>query len=251
MRPHYFDNEEEKVRTATADEFGFGPRMSAGALDQSGFATFISQVFGWMFLGLLLTGATSFIVLSSESLLMTVYNWMWPLIILELVMVWGLASMINRISPLTAVLAFFGYAFMNGLTLTIILAAYTQASALNAFMATGATFGVMALYGITTKKDLTHIGSMLMMGLVGLVFTMLFGMIFGMSDIMGIIVSCVAVFIFVGLVAYDTQKLRHMYVDGMENTGTGQKIAIMGALSLYLDFINIFIHLLHLIGDRR
>jgi FtsH-binding integral membrane protein len=118
-------------------------------------------------------------------------------------------------------------------------------------MATGATFGVMALYGITTKKDLTHIGSMLMMGLVGLVFTMLFGMIFGMSDIMAIIVSCVAVFIFVGLVAYDTQKLRHMYVDGMENTGTGQKIAIMGALSLYLDFINIFIHLLHLIGDRR
>lgn len=266
MRSHYFGNEEQ-VRVAQADEFGFNNGSSSSSfaefgvndgfesrakqLDQTGFVTFMSRVFGWMFLGLSLTAATSLILLNSKELFTQACAWMMPLLLVELILVWSLAGLINKISAFAATALFFVYAFANGVTLTPLLAIYTQSSVLNAFMATGATFGIMSVYGITTKKDLTHLGSLLMMGVVGLLFVMIFGLIFGTSGAMSIVISCAAVFIFVGLVAYDTQRLKVMYVEGVENTETGQKIAIMGALTLYLDFINIFIHLLKLIGERK
>ncbi|PCJ20013.1 MAG: hypothetical protein COB02_05280 [Candidatus Cloacimonadota bacterium] len=217
---------------------------------QEGLSAFVTQVFGWMFAALFLTGATSYIVLQSEQLFMFAYKMMWPLIILELFAVGYLAVRIQKMSPTTATIVFFSYAFCNGFTLTPLIAAYTGESVASTFMITAGTFGCMSFYGLTTKKDLTSWGSLLITAVVGILIAMVVNIFFMQSSLMAIVISCVAVVIFVALIAYDTQMIKSTYQNGMERSAIGHNLAIMAALALYLDFINLFIHLLRLLGDR-
>ena len=220
-------------------------------IDQAGLATFISQVYGWMFLALLVTAGTAFSVLSSESFFYSIREVIIPLFVGKLFVVFFLAARVHAMSPVTATALFFSYAFVNGLTLSVILAMYTASSAANVFAITAATFGVMAFYGLTTKKDLTSWGSLLFMGLVGCIIASIVNMFIFASGPMAMIVSGIAVFIFVGLIAYDNQMIKETYINGMEATGEGHKYAILAALHLYLDFIALFVHLLQFFGDRE
>jgi FtsH-binding integral membrane protein len=228
---------------------GFEPQAAAVAIDQAGLASYLAKVFGWMFLGLFLTAATSYIVLGNGDIFYAIRPWVFPLMLVELGLVWFLASRIHSMSTTTCTISFFVYSFLNGLTIAPILASYTPASVASVFMITSGTFGLMAVYGLTTKKDLTSMGSILLMGLVGLILAMVVN-IFMQSGMFSLIISCIAVFIFVGLTAYDAQKIKEQYITGMEYSETGHKLAIMGALMLYLDFVNLFLHLLNLLGNR-
>lgn len=219
-------------------------------VSQEGLSMFVSQVFGWMFAALFLTSATSYLVITNETLLTFAFKFLWPLIILELVAVGFLAVRVHKMNPTTATLVFFAYAFSNGFTLTPLIYAYTAESVAATFMITAGTFGCMSFYGLTTKKDLTSWGSLLMTVLVGLVITMFVNAFLIQSSMMGLIISGVAVILFVGLIAYDTQMIKSTYQEGMERSAAGHNLAILAALHLYLDFVNLFIHLLSFLGDR-
>jgi FtsH-binding integral membrane protein len=220
------------------------------ATSGSGFATFLSFVYGWMFLGLILTAGTTFMVLQSPELANTVANNLLWFFLGEIALVIAISGMVNTMSLPVAALTFLAYSAINGLTLGILVAMYSPISAITAFLTTAGTFGTMTLFGLVTKKDLSSWGSLLFMGLIGIIFASLINIFFA-SSMISILISAVAVFIFVGLIAYDTQKLKHFYRQGMEYTNTGQKIAIMGALTLYLDFVILFQHLLYLLGGSR
>jgi hypothetical protein len=152
--------------------------------------------------------------------------------------------------PKTALLSFIGYSALSGATLAPLCFAYTQASVAMAFFIAAGMFGAMSLYGYTTKKSLSGLGSFLFMGLVGLVIAMVIN-IFIKSDGMSFIISLIAVPLFAGLTAYDTQMIKDMYNQGPKDEVSRSRATIMGALRLYLDFVNLFIHLLRLLGDRR
>jgi len=227
-----------------------GLSFGRAEVSQTGLATFISQVYLWMFAALLLTAGTSFALLNSPALFEALYPYYWGLFIGELVLVFWLAARAHAMSPMLATGVFLGYSGINGITLSYILAQYTQSSAAMVFMITAGTFGIMAFYGLTTKTDLTRWGSLLFMGLIGIVLAMFLNIFIFQSSAMSLIVSCIAVFIFVGLVAWDNQRIKQTYVNGMESTGDGHKFAIVAALNLYLNFIAMFVHLLNILGDR-
>ena len=145
---------------------------------------------------------------------------------------------------------FFAYAFCNGFTLTPIIAMYTGESVAATFMITAGTFGCMSFYGMTTKKDLTSMGSLLLTALIGIIIAMLVNVFILQSSLMGMVISGVAVLVFVGLIAYDTQMIKSTYQEGMERSAAGHNLAILAALNLYLDFVNLFIHLLSFFGNR-
>jgi len=172
------------------------------------------------------------------------------LIIGELLLVVYLSRAIHKISQNTAIMVFLLYATLNGLTMSVIFMIYTTASIASTFYITAGTFGVMSLYGYYTKNDLTKIGNLAMMGLVGIIIASIVNMFF-QNDMMGWIITYIGVAIFVGLTAYDTQKLKEIGANGFKNGESMEKIAIMGALTLYLDFINLFLFLLRIFGDRK
>lgn len=214
---------------------------------------FISRVYAWMTGALALTGITAYIVVNSPFLLEMIFSTKFVflfLIIAELGVVWYLSSAIKTMSLGTARLVFLLYSLMNGLTLSVIFLVYTADSISNTFFITAGTFGAMSFYGYTTKKDLTSIGSIAFMGLIGVIIASIVNM-FLHSDMLQWIVTMVGVLVFVGLTAYDTQKIKNMseFVEG--DTETESKGALMGALALYLDFINLFIMLLRIFGRRR
>jgi uncharacterized protein len=227
-----------------------GLNFPRAEISQAGLATFISQVYLWMFAALLLTAGTSFALLNSPEMFEALYPYYWGLFIGELALVFWLAARAHTMSPMLATSVFLGYAGINGITLSYILAQYTQSSAAMVFMVTAGTFGVMAFYGLTTKNDLTRWGSLLFMGLIGVVISIFINLFIFQSSAMALGISCIAVFIFVGLVAWDNQMIKQTYVNGMESSGEGHKFAIVAALRLYLDFIAIFVHLLNILGDR-
>jgi FtsH-binding integral membrane protein len=216
---------------------------------------FVSRTYGWMFVGLLITSAISFLVASSESMLTTLAENRWMLygaLIGELVLVLGLSAAINRISAATATFGFLAYSALNGVTMSLILLAYTATSVGQVFLITAGMFGGLALYGTVTKKDLTGIGSFVGMGLWGLILVGLVNM-FVRSEALNLGLSVAGVVIFAGLTAYDAQRIR-MLAYHATNQGTSEasdKGAIIGALMLYLDFINLFLNLLRLFGNRR
>ncbi|MCO4782334.1 MAG: Bax inhibitor-1/YccA family protein [Candidatus Cloacimonetes bacterium] len=220
-------------------------------VSQEGLSTFISQVFGWMFAALFLTSATSYIVLSNEALLNVAFKYMWPLIILELFAVGFLAIRVHKMSPITATVVFFAYAFCNGFTLTPLIAAYTGESIAGTFMITAGTFGCMSFYGMTTKKDLTSWGSLLLTALIGIIIAAVVNVFILQSSGFSLVISGIAILVFVGLIAYDTQMIKSTYQEGMERSAAGHNLAILAALNLYLDFVNLFIHLLQFFGDRE
>ena len=175
---------------------------------------------------------------------------MWELVIAEFALVIGISAAINRLSLATATLMFVAYSVINGAMLSSIFMIYTAASIASVFFITAATFAVMALIGYTTKTDLTSVGKLLFMALIGLVIATIVNMFIG-SSTLTMICSYVGVLIFVGLTAYDSQKIKNMLMQAPDAGESSQKLALLSALTLYLDFINLFIYLLRIFGDRR
>lgn len=211
-------------------------------------AQYITKVYGWMFLGLGLTAVVAFLVASNESLLASILQFRMLLFIGQLLMVGFLAVRINKMTSVTATAIFLGYAALNGLTFAVLLLMFPPVTLMAVFGITAGTFGVMTAVGYFTKQDLTSFGRIMMMGLVGIIIASVVNL-FMRNEMLYWIVSYVGVAVFVGLIAYDTQKIKaYAYLDTEEDRKKG---AIMGALALYLDFINLFIMLLRLFGGRR
>jgi FtsH-binding integral membrane protein len=214
---------------------------------------YLTRVYNWMALALFITGLMAYYAATSEQIRNLIFSskfTFYGLIIGELLLVVYLSRAIHKISQSTAIFMFLLYAVLNGLTMSVIFMMYTTASIASTFYITAGTFGVMSLYGYYTKNDLTKIGNLAMMGLIGIIIASIVNMFF-QNDMMGWIITYIGVAIFVGLTAYDTQKLKEIGANGFRNGESMEKIAIMGALTLYLDFINLFLFLLRIFGDRR
>jgi uncharacterized protein len=217
--------------------------------------SFIQSVYNWMAIGLALTGFVAYYVSHSASMMKLVYGTpmlFFGLIIAELGLVFYLSARVQRIQASTATSLFVLYAALNGVTLSFIFLAYTGASIVSTFFICAATFVACSVYGMVTKRDLTSLGGFMAMGLIGIIIASLVNL-FIRSAAMTMIISYIGVLVFVGLTAYDTQKLKHMALTQPAGIDVGviRKGAILGALSLYLDFINLFIMLLHILGNRR
>jgi FtsH-binding integral membrane protein len=225
------------------------PPQAAPYQADSAERTFFASVYRWMTLGLVVTAAVAWVTASALASGAIPFNkWIfYGLMFAEVGLVIAISAMVNRLSAAAAGGLFLLYSALNGATLSIILLMYTGTSVGLAFGVTAGTFGAMSVYGTVTKKDLTSWSSFLMMGLFGVVIAGLVNM-FLQSSAMSFVISCAAVVVFTGLTAYDTQKLR---VFAREGGGSVAAAPIAGALTLYLDFINLFLALLRLLGDRR
>jgi uncharacterized protein len=237
---------------------GYRPEVAIDA----GLRAYMIRVYNYMAAGVALTGLVAWFAFSAAvtqtgaGLELTAFGQtlfhsplMWVLVLAPLGLVMVISFGINRLSPATALTLFFVYAGLLGLSLATIFMVYTGASIARVFFISAATFGAMSLYGYTTKRDLTGFGSFLFMGLIGIVIASLVN-IFLHSSGLNWVISVVGVLIFTGLTAYDTQNIKEMYSPMDDGTVAGRK-AVMGALRLYLDFINLFLMLLRLFGDRR
>ena len=223
--------------------------------------TFIRSVYNWMAIGLALTGFVAFYVSHSEAMLRLLFevvgNQLRPtmlfygLIIGELALVFSLASRVSKIQASTATALFVLYAALNGATLSSIFLIYTQSSITSVFFICAATFIACSIYGMITKRDLTSMGQFMFMGLIGIIIASVVNF-FIQSSGMSLIISYIGVIVFVGLTAYDTQKLKTMALSQPADLDAGvvRKGAIICALTLYLDFINMFIFMLHIFGAR-
>ena len=223
-----------------------------GALSLA-FPALMRKVYLWMALALTITGFTSMIILSNESFIYTLFNnqlLFWGLVIGELILVFSLSARIHKMSITTDTIMFVLYSVINGVTLAPLLFFYTKTSIAKVFFITAGTFGVMSLIGYTTKTDLSSIGKILFMALIGLIIATVVNL-FMHSSTLDLIISYAGVVIFVGLTAWDTQKIKRMLAMCEEPDEQAHKIALMGSLALYLDFINLFIWLLRILGDRR
>lgn len=213
---------------------------------------FIRGVYNWMALGLALTALTAMWTASNEAVLQFIFGnpmVFFGLIIAELGLVMGLSAAIQKMSSGTATLMFFTYSGLNGLTLASIFLAYTESSIASTFFVTAGTFAAMSFYGVTTKKDLTSWGSFLFMGLVGVVIASLVNIFFN-SEAIDWLITFAGLIVFVGLTAYDTQAIKAMSYQGFTDEETRKKTAVIGALKLYLDFVNLFLILLRIFGRR-
>ena len=209
------------------------------------------QVFVKMFLAMLITAASAYAVLSIPALAMFIFSnsWVyWGLLIGEIVMVMALSASINKLNNATATLLFYAYSILNGMTLSCIVFMYTMASIGLTFMITAGVFATMAIYGYVTKSDLTKFGTFMTMALFGLIICIVVNL-FMHSSTMEWIISFAGVVIFIGLTAWDVQKIKRMAA--MSDYNSAGKIATIGALSLYLDFINLFLYLLRFFGGNR
>ena len=208
------------------------------------------KVYGKMALGLLATAVTSFLLLSNQALLSMLFSStasIWILFAAELGLVIYLSARIDKLSTGTATALFYAYSILNGVTLTPIFLAYTGVSIATTFAITAGTFGAMTIFGYVTRQDLSKIGSFLFMALIGLIVCALVNM-FMHSTMMDLLISCAGVLIFVGLTAWDTQAIKRMCAEA--DPSMLGKVATMGALTLYLDFINLFLYLLRFFGSR-
>ena len=217
------------------------------------FPALMRKVYVWMTLALVITGLVAYGVATSPALIMAIVSskaLFLGLIVAEFALVIGITAAINKLSMPMATLLFAIYSAINGATLSVIFVAYTMSSIANVFFITAGTFAAMAVLGYTTKKDLSGFGRILYMALIGLIIATLVNVFLVHSTGFDLIISYVGVLLFVGLTAYDTQKIKRMLIEA-EGTGeTAQKIALLGALSLYLDFINLFLYLLRLFGKK-
>ena len=222
--------------------------------------TFIQSVYNWMAIGLALTGVMAYYVgqfvenmlRTNPAAFQSIQPIFFILIIAELGLVFYLSARIQKIEATTATALFVIYALLNGITLSFIFLAYTLSSIASTFFICAATFGACSVYGMITKRDLTGLGQFMFMGLIGIIIASVVNF-FLRSTGMTMIISYIGVFVFVGLTAYDTQKLKIMALTQPEGLDAAvvRKGAIMGALSLYLDFINMFLFLLRIFGVNR
>jgi uncharacterized protein len=212
---------------------------------------FLSKVYGWMFLGLLLTAGTAVVVASSPTLIETlILNRIlfWILLFAQLGLVFYLSARVDKVSPVTAAALFLLYSAMVGVTSSVIFLIYTGASIVSAFVIAGGMFGTMALFGSFTKRSLAGVGQFMFMGLIGLIIASVVS-IFWFNDVLMFVINVVGVLVFTGLTAWDAQRLKQMAV--VLPDGRVGSYAVVGALSLYLDFINLFFFILRLMGGRR
>jgi hypothetical protein len=244
-------------------------RGAVGAIDE-GLRAFMLRVYNYMAIGLGITGVAAYgvytlavttdpalavgklgngIMLTSFGATLYGSPLMWVIILAPLALVFFLSFRINRMSVVAAQATFAIYAALLGVSLSSIFLVYTMASITQVFFITAATFGTMSLWGYTTQRDLTSLGSFMMMGLIGIIIASVVNF-FLASSALGFAISIIGVLVFTGLTAYDTQKIKEMYTVNDDGTIAGRK-AIMGALSLYLDFLNLFLMLLRIFGDRR
>ena len=236
------------------NELNYGTTTREQELSMSAaFPILMRKVYVWMTLALVITGVTAYGVATSPGLMMAIATnklLFWGLIIAEFGLVVAISAAINKLSLTTATLLFVLYSVINGATLSFIFAIYTLSSIASVFFITAGTFAVMAVIGYTTKKDLTSMGKILFMALIGIIIATIVN-IFLKSTGLQMIVSYLGVLIFVGLTAYDSQKIKQMLLMAPDAGEGAQKIALLGALSLYLDFVNLFIYLLRIFGRRE
>lgn len=219
--------------------------------------TFLSAVFGWMFLGLLATAGTAWIFADSTSLMsllitesgMTALGWVVIFAPFGFVLLMGFGF--QKLSAPAMVTLFVVYAILMGMSLSFIFLIYELGSIASTFLITAGMFGAMALLGYTTKTDLTKFGSILIMGLIGIIIASVVNLLIFRSSMMDYVISLLGVLIFTGLTAYDVQKLKRMGSSIDQSTELSRKLTIMGALTLYLDFINLFLFLLRFLGNRK
>jgi len=214
--------------------------------------TFMTRVYSWMTIGLLCTALTALVVSSSEALWRPLFTsgLFWVLIIAEFGIALGFRFALRAVPVAVAAGMFLVYSILTGATLSVVLLVYTKASVYGTFFITAGMFAGISAFGYVTKRSLDSIGSFCMMGLWGLILASVVN-IFLRSDGMSWIISFVGVVIFTGLTAYDTQKFKQAYAEGGTGTAENQKIGLLGAFELYLDFINLFIYLLRFLGNRR
>lgn len=230
----------------TRVEAGVGPVAAAERI-----TAFLRSVYGWMAGGLALTGAVAFLVASSPQLVRALISnrlLFFGLMGGELALVFYLSARVTKLAPGTAAGLFLGYSALNGVTLSLILLAYTGASIASTFAVTALMFGALAMYGTTTSRSLAGVGQFMFMGLIGLIAASIVG-IFWHSSALQFVIACAGVVIFTGLTAWDAQRLKEMAL--ALPAGEGKSYAIVGALSLYLNFINLFLMLLRFFGDQR
>ncbi|HEY1433947.1 MAG TPA: Bax inhibitor-1/YccA family protein [Thermoanaerobaculia bacterium] len=212
---------------------------------------FLRKVYGWMFVGLGLTAAVALGVAGSPTLVKAIFGnriLFFGLVIVELGLVFYLSARVDKLASGTAAALFLGYSALNGATLAIILLAYTGTSIATTFVVTAAMFGALALYGTATKRSLAGVGQFVFMGLIGVVIASIVGM-FWKSEALQFVISIVGVIVFTGLTAWDAQRLKAMAVTVPEERYGSY--SVVGALALYLDFINLFLFLLRFMGGRR
>jgi FtsH-binding integral membrane protein len=213
---------------------------------------FFNAVYAWMAAGLALTGLVAWMVSSNQSLVLTVHN---PIVFIllfvaEIALVMVISRAINRINAAAATALFLLFAAINGLVLSVIFLVYAHAVLTSAFLITGGTFAVMSVWGMVTRADLTRLGSILYMALVGIIIASLVNF-FMHSSGLNLVISYIGVLVFVGLTAYDTQKLKMIAQQTENDPALAARLSIVGSLMLYLDFINLFLFILRIMGDRR
>jgi len=216
------------------------------------FPALMRKVYVWMTLALLLTAVTAFGVATSPTLLITIYSSrvvMWGLIFAEFALVIAISGAINKLSLSTATLLFILYSVLNGATLSAIFVIYTDLAIVKAFIVSAGTFGAMAVFGYTTKRDLSTIGRIMFMLLIGIIIASIVN-IFLKSGAFDYIISFIGVAVFTGLTAWDSQTIKKMLMNQYDMSENSQKIALLGALNLYLDFINLFLYLLRIFGRK-
>lgn len=216
-----------------------------------GLRSYLSRVYMFMAFGLLLTGGVSYAVANSPEMLHLIFgtSLKWLVIFAPLGLVFFISYRINTLSFATAQALFWVYSALVGMSLASLFLAYTGTSIARVFFITSSMFGVMSVYGYTTRRDLSGMGSFMFMGLIGIIIASIINM-FMQSSAMEFIISFVGVIVFTGLTAYDTQTIKLMYYAGDDEEVLGKK-ALIGALRLYLDFLNLFLYMLHFMGDRR
>jgi uncharacterized protein len=239
---------------AQIDRQTYTSRAGTAAAIDEGLRAHMLRVYNYMGIGLAVTGVVAYLfsqwVMSDPAIAQAVYGspLQWVIMLSPFAFILALSFGINKMSFPTAQLVFWGFATVMGLSLSSIFLVYTGASIAKVFFITAAMFGAMSLWGYTTKRDLTSMGGFLFMGLIGLIIAMIVN-IFLASSALDFAISAIGVLIFVGLTAYDTQKIKEAYAENIGHEGLG-KLAIMGALTLYLDFINLFM-MLRLFGNRE
>ncbi|CAI9397593.1 MULTISPECIES: Bax inhibitor-1/YccA family protein [Citrobacter] len=230
------------------------PRSESIVQARSGLQTYMAQVYGWMTVGLLLTAFIAWYAANSSAFMELLYTnriFFFGLVIAQLAVVFVLSGLVNRLSAGVMTTLFMLYSVLTGLTLSSIFIIYTASSIASTFVVTGGMFGVMSLWGYTTKRDLSGWGSMLFMALIGIILASLVNFWLKSEALMWA-VTYIGVVVFVGLTAYDTQKLKNIgeQIDVRDSSNL-RKYSILGALTLYLDFINLFLMLLRILGNRR
>ena len=238
-------------KNLTAARAQTGARAETLSEIDEGLRSYMLRTYNYMASGLLLSGIVAYATASSPAMLQAIYGTplQWVVMLAPLALVFFLAARVHKMSSTAAQATFWFYAALNGVALSYIFLAYTGVSIVRVFAITAATFGAMSLYGYTTKRDLSGMGSFLFMGLIGIVIASIVNLFLGSSGLMWVI-SVIGVLVFTGLTAYDTQQIKEMYYE-LDSSEVAAKKSIMGALKLYLDFLNLFLMLLYLFGNRE